>query len=881
MCKTSFSILWAGGPMNGKFKISKGRVAGITITKGHGTTAQEGFNVESSGSIRLDVCIDDAAVDIGANATRVTVQTDYKSFTFFLRDVRPDREIFLPLYSAAIVDSGDHRTYEEIAANVARKGLVSEWQRIEDDPEETYENACLHNRDQICPTWLGLSRDMRMFRVEHEELGGYWGYVQPYYHSVCQTIAPDYHSQATIRFAVGPGESCRMDLKRELDQGVLPIVHSRQTDRDVMYNLTAFATLETQPVSRETLRGSDWQSVYPNTGGHMLSKEQQKELSDLLDREMRQREEEVVCCIRVDAVNTSGVPRYAWFKAPSIWGGRFENDSGFGLQAEGKVFAISRLDGKPMPQSEMAVLLEPGESASMLMLIPHSPINRDRADSLARLDADEHLGAARSFWQEKLDSGASIRVPEKPIDESIRAGLLQCDINTLGRQDEGPLLATIGNYSPIGSESAPIIQFFDSMGWHDIARRCLEFFLARQRDDGFIQNFSGYQLETGPTLWTMGEHYRYTRDDAWVEKVKPNILRACEYLLNWRERNKKEEYRGTCYGLIDGKVADPEDFFHSFMLNGVSYIGLKRASEMLETVAPQEAKRLKDEASEFRQDIRQAFEQSIIDSPVIPLGDGTWCPSVPPWTEYPGALALYADGGQWWTHGAFGARDSLIGALYLLISEVLDPAEESAEILLRSHQELFSIQNSGLSQPYYCRHDYGHLKRGEFKLFLKTYYNQLVALQDRETYTFWEHYHHASQNKTHETGWFLMQTRWMLFLEEGSRLELLKGIPRRWMESGKNIVLDNVASYFGRLSLDVRSEVESGRIEANIVCDTDRKPEKVSIRLPHPLGYRAIDCIGGVYNPESETVQIEAFSGQASVSLCFPDMVCGQSKNRT
>ena len=39
-------------------------------------------------------------------------------------------------------------------------------------------------------------------------------------------------------------------------------------------------------------------------------------------------------------------------------------------------------------------------------------------------------------------------------------------------------------------------------------------------------------------------------------------------------------------------------------------------------------------------------------------------------------------------------------------------------------------------------------------------------------------------NKTHEEGWFLMQTRWMLYLEDGDRLRLLPGIPRRWLAAG-------------------------------------------------------------------------------------------------
>jgi len=58
----------------------------------------------------------------------------------------------------------------------------------------------------------------------------------------------------------------------------------------------------------------------------------------------------------------------------------------------------------------------------------------------------------------------------------------------------------------------------------------------------------------------MGEHYRYTRDTAWVKRIRPKLLKACEYLLAWRERNKKPELRGKGYGLLDGKVADPRTF---------------------------------------------------------------------------------------------------------------------------------------------------------------------------------------------------------------------------------------------------------------------------------------------------------------------------------
>src|SRR5450756_1543733 len=140
------------------------------------------------------------------------------------------------------------------------------------------------------------------------------------------------------------------------------------------------------------------------------------------------------------------------------------------------------------------------------------------------------------------------------------------------------------SYSPIGSESSPIIQYLDSMGLHDLARRAIMYFVEKQYDDGFMQNFGGYMLETGCVLWTIGEHWRYTRDSEWVKSIRDNIVKAVDYIIAWRNRNKRDELRGHGYGMLDGKVADPEDNYHIFMLNSTAYIGLKRAAEVLSAI---------------------------------------------------------------------------------------------------------------------------------------------------------------------------------------------------------------------------------------------------------------------------------------------------------
>ncbi|MFN2351662.1 MAG: hypothetical protein ABR497_06910, partial [Kiritimatiellia bacterium] len=206
---------------------------------------------------------------------------------------------------------------------------------------------------------------------------------------------------------------------------------------------------------------------------------------------------------------------------------------------------------------------------------------------------------------------------------------------------------------------------------------------------------------------------------------------------------------------------------------------------------------------------------------------------------------------------AFASRSCLTGPLYLVLGEVLDPNEIGVDMLIKTNQQPITRENAALSQPYYCRHDITHLRRGEVKPFLKLYYNQLTGLQDRETYTFWEHFYRGGEHKTHEEAWFLMQTRWMLYLEEGETLSLLKGVPRKWLADGQSIVLKNVASYFGHFDLRVKSKLADDTIDASIrFAEPERCPQTIVLRVPLPDGKRITECTLGDVNQDLETVTL-------------------------
>jgi hypothetical protein len=858
------AIEWKEGLPQGHIGVTGGTLASTAVARGHGAIEAGGaFRATEDGPFRLELEVSGTETPYGPSSM-VTVETARQPFTFFMRDVRPEYPILLRAYGVAVTTASDHRSYAEIDAAVRARGLRTKLETIESEPEESFAEAAAHTRSLSGQTWLGLARDIRIFAV-----GERLDWVQPRFHGEEVALSETANKPNRYEFLMGRGWGAVDHITRRLEDGVLPILHGELVDDDITYRMVAFAGLENDALTTGSVRGTPFLVADGHGAGHMFTKEQQSEYDRLAPAEMS-RDSETVLYVRIVATNTAVVPRYAFFKNayPSGTGDvSFDGANGLSLYRSGRVFSVTQVNGRPLTNSEAAISLAPGETATIDMFLPHRPISRERALKLREANFDQRHAECRAYWQAKLAAAASIHVPEPRIDEMLRAGLLHLDLVTYGLEPRGTLTPTIGVYSAIASESSPIVQFMDSMGWHDTAQRALQYFLDKQHEDGFIQNFGGYMLETGAALWSLGEHYRYTRDDNWVRQIAPQVVKSCEYLRRWRARNLREELRGKGYGMLEGKTADPEDPFRSFMLNGYAYLGLERASEMLERVDPAASARWLQEANALKADIRTALFDALGRSPVIPLGDGSWIPTAPPWVGYRGPLALYAEGGQWFTHGAMVSRDSLLGPLYLVFQEVLDPSEPAASFLLEFHNDLMTTRNVAFSQPYYSRHPVTHLRRGEVKPFLKAYYNTVASLADRETYSFWEHYFHASPHKTHEEAWFLMDTRWMLYMEHGPGLELLAGIPRAWLENGKRIELKNVATYFGPVSLEVASSGK--RIEATVTCETERKPAYVELRLPHPSGRAAIAATGGRYDARTERIRIEPFDGRAKVVLEF------------
>lgn len=880
---TFFEIEWQNFAPNGTIEIKNGELVSTNLITGVGKVHEGSIQVESANS-RVRVKVKHDTLSNGPNSAVVFIKTQENPFSFFLRDISKEYPIYAPYFNAAVFSIDDNRTLSQYKSEIELKSLKTKIETIEEMAETSFEEVAAQTRNMSAPTWLGLGRDFRIFEIStgmSDDSMGEGFLITPRYSTAPVLLSNDEKvKNLNYMFSVGRGVGVYENLKRELKKGYLPILQTTLTDDDIIYRSTTFTSLEKSSIDK--VKGTDYLVAAKfSAGPNMFSEKDEQYIEQVKDSYIND-SEETILLHRTIAINEGRVPRYAWFRSPNpgnSWYDRhaftYDPDKGISvLSANGLAFCYTSLNGKPMKSEEAAIMLQPGDSVVFEFYLPHKPLPDDRVADLQYISFARKLEEVESYWEGKLSSASRFSIPERRIDNMLKAGLVHLDLITYGEEPNGVLAPNVGVYSPIGTESAPIIQYYLSVGLDDLAKRSLMYFFEKQREDGFMQNFGGYMVETGAVLWTLGEYYRYTNDEMFIRKLKHKIIKAGEYLIDWREKNKNLELKGRGYGMIDGKVADPEDHYHQFMLNGYSYLGMKRAAEVLKYIDTLKGNYFEQVAKEWGNDIRESVNVALSHSPLVPLGNGEWASTLPPWTEAEGLRLLYQDPTRFWSHGTFTVSDAMLGPLYLVFCEVLAPHEPLSENLLKYHSELLYQGNSAFSQPYYSRHNWLQAKLGMVKPFLNTYYTTMSAHADRDTYTFWEHMYKVSPHKTHEEAWFLMETRWMLYMENQDTLDVFKVIPRSWMESGKNIKIEEASSYFGKINLTCSSDLDTlgkGEITADIsVTRNDNSKLKVlTIRLPHPMKLKPISIVGGRYDSNSETIIVDDFKEQAVVKLRF------------
>ena len=165
--------------------------------------------------------------------------------------------------------------------------------------------------------------------------------------------------------------------------------------------------------------------------------------------------------------------------------------------------------------------------------------------------------------------------------------------------------------------------------------------------------------------------------------------------------------------------------------------------------------------------------------------------------------------------------------------------------------------------------------RDDVRPFIRSYFNAIPSLLSLENLSFWEHFHNiGGWNKTHETGWFLCQSRIMLVMERGDDLWLAPFVTSEWSRDGMTLQVKDAPTRFGHVTYEIKSSAAQSRIDARIEPPARTSPRRIVLRMRHPDGkpMRSVwvnDKPHADFDPVRETVTVSPSAGTVHVRVQY------------
>ena len=180
--------------------------------------------------------------------------------------------------------------------------------------------------------------------------------------------------------------------------------------------------------------------------------------------------------------------------------------------------------------------------------------------TLVRMKSDTLFVEARHYWQ-NFARPVKLELPDRRWADAFHAITAHA---ALTMNDGAPDVAVI-NYNVFNRDGVYMANIMQKAGKLGLAEKAIDYFL-RQPFNGRVQPEAD---NPGQVLWICGEHWLFTKDRAWLERVYPSIKRLAEMITYYRtsdgphwvaadgldfgpdlpSRNKRELRPGSCDGF--------------------------------------------------------------------------------------------------------------------------------------------------------------------------------------------------------------------------------------------------------------------------------------------------------------------------------------------
>jgi hypothetical protein len=766
--------------------------------------------------------------------TLVTLQNGPVAFTFKVDDLE-EGALYLPEFGAAILSGEDQRDYAAVAKAVARAGQKTLYDRVAALPEQTWSsawNGMPPKKSRICFI-LGIDGGRQKFRLdENGEVFIRWNDQFMKGLPAGDTPRLDLEKQP-VHFRFGLPEK---PLERHLDEDSIPTCVTTWERDGLRIEQTAFATV---------LGGAKADAPPPAPDAC------------------------AVAMLRFAFTNTTGTARTAELPITIRGGETYEH---LRVDRQGLIWNGAQLRGQVMADSSPSVssnrlfwsaALPPHGTSTVYVKMPFLPlVEPAEADALSALDFDRERQATAGYWRGVLNRSARLMTPEPVLNNFYRAVPGHLLINAEFDPGGDRRFARVGsmNYGNYGNESCMMVLDLDRRGYHKEAAECLEAWLHYQGTVGLPGDFDtkegvlygsagyesgGYNQHHGWILWTLAEHYRFTRDDAWLRRVAPGLVAGADWIIRETKRTAGRPDGDLGRGLLPaGDLEDIGDWWSWLSTSCYTWRGLDGAAWALEQIQHPDAPRLRAAAEAYHQSLVDHFMAASARSPVVRLRDGTAVPQIPSYVQRRGR--------------SFGwICETLEGAIHLIITKAIDPKSIQAQWILKDYEDnLFLSNQYGYTLDDFDRYWFGrggmsmqacllfdveaYLYRDDVKQALRAMFNAIALNHFADVHMNTEHAlpemgdwrgdHYKTSDEANACGWL----RFLFVREEGETLLIGQAIPRDWLKPGQKCGIENTATYFGPAS--VHYEGEPGRVTASLQGPTRNPPREIRLRFRAPAG---------------------------------------------
>jgi len=503
----------------------------------------------------------------------------------------------------------------------------------------------------------------------------------------------------------------------------------------------------------------------------------------------------------------------------------------------------------------------------------------------AAADYYQALLNVHAVWKRDLDPPMKVDVPDARILDFCKRSL---SLEMITRVEDHPKygyppLGGINVFGGYGYNNVDTFQdtfnadvtAFLEWGLFDIAGRYIDdYFTNSVRADGSIDTRGPEIGQYGKMLEVVARYYSYSKDEALLRKHQEKIQAIVDLFYSLRKESKQVQAADISYGIVRGwsehdsslKV-HPYRFMQPHFSNNAEAargfhdlgqvwieIGHQHADEQLEL----QGRRMQQEAEDMKKDLNAAIEKSV---------DRRQTPAYLP--AVAGDVPTYGKGRAY--------------------SEMLDSGEltaEQADIIVKNLAanggSMFGLLRYGVNVDGFLDFGpaYARLQFDWVREFLLLYYAHMAHIYSPGTWTSVE----SSKIDGTLGGPYCTPaqvtiptlTKWMLVFEEpdDSVLWLARATPREWLEQGKKIAVTDAPTRFGKISYELRSDVQQNKVFAVIHAPDDRAATiKLRCRVPSGKNMRAVTINGekwADFSPEQEVVTIPPrIKGDMTVEISY------------